>query len=405
MKWLIVIKPSVQQYSLMGYRTGFTLLGLLRETRAMTELEEIHEFIDAATEFIQPGGTRRYQRGARLVSLLKRGALTALTQQEVQVAERLSNFADYAAGDLPLSLLEHNYVPDSREASSRMVQLMIKEGARRVAEGLETLLAERHDVGPDEVRHWIRGLVAAADHLSVGSGRGGFRLPRGGHDNLIWLSKVQMLLKDVPLDGLELDEVLAWPHATTLANLIELKTRRRILDELRRVVTDPDSTEHNIHRCLRGNYWMFGGTYVRELSVRNLTSHAVVDIPLLRGDGALHVIELKQANLPRLLVRYGSQIRTGSPIHNAVSQLQNYLRALDEDRSQVLNSYGINSRRAFGTVVAGHRDFIRSGLSAEDIAETLRTYNSHQSRIEVLTYDALIDSAERTLTLAREPTA
>jgi hypothetical protein len=40
----------------MGHRTGFTLLGLLRETRALTEIDEIHELIDAAIEFIQPSG-------------------------------------------------------------------------------------------------------------------------------------------------------------------------------------------------------------------------------------------------------------------------------------------------------------------------------------------------------------
>jgi hypothetical protein len=215
---------------------------------------------------------------------------------------------------------------------------------------------------------------------------------------------MELMFKDLPLDGALLDQVLAWPQAATLAHLIELNSRRNILAELQRVVTDPNSTEHAIHRCLRGNYWMFGGAYLREFGVRSLTSGAVLDIPLLRGDGALHVVELKQANVPGLLGRYGQQIRTGGAVHRAVSQVQNYLRSLDEDRHRILNQHGIDTRRAFGTVVIGHADFIQSGFSAQDLVETLRTYNSHMSRIEVITYDALIGSAERALALGSEPT-
>jgi hypothetical protein len=47
-------------------------------------------------------------------------------------------------------------------------------------------------------------------------------------------------------------------------------------------------------------------------------------------------------------------------------------------------------------VVIGHVDFAR-GVDAGEIAETLRTYNSHQTRIEVITFDQLLAGAEQAL--------
>lgn len=383
----------------MGYRSGFTLLRLVEETRGRTKDEQLHEYIDAAVEFIRPGGRGTYRRGARLVDLLKRGAMTALALEEVEVAERLSDFARHAAGEIPLNLLEAYYVPNSRPAADAYARMTAEVGARRVLEGLEGFLAERPDAGSGEVRQWVHGLTASLSQLRVGTGRGGITLPRGGHDNLVYLGQIELLFEELPAHDQPLEDVLDWPHAEMLAHLVELSSRRKTIAKLRQIVADPHSSEHDIHRCLQDNYWMFGGAYIRELDVRGLTTGAVLDIPLLRGDGAMHVVELKKANVPGLLGRYGHQIRTGGAVHSAVSQAQNYLRALDEDRARLLETFGIDSRRAFATVVIGHKEFLRSGFSTDDVAETLRTYNSHLGRIEVITYDSLIESAERALAL------
>ncbi|MFG1921755.1 Shedu anti-phage system protein SduA domain-containing protein [Cryptosporangium sp. NPDC048952] len=387
----------------MGYRSGFTLRQLLKESRPLTKCQDTLEYIDAAIEFMQPEGSGGgYQRGARLVQFLRRASLTALSHEEATLAERLADFADYAEGKIPLTVLEVYYVPKQRTAADNMVQLTIKEGARRVAEGLDEFLAERSGADTADIQDWIRGLIKATDHLSIGSGRGGISLPRSGHDHLIFLSRVELLFEEV--GDSSLDEILAWPHAKAIAHLIEVKSRQEALDKLRRSISDPDSTEHDIHRCLAGNYWMFGGTYMRELDTRRLRSDAVVDIPLLRGDGALHIVELKKANVAGLLTRYGSQTMLGGAIHRAVSQMQNYLQILDEDRDRILRDHGIDSRRAFGTVVIGSVDFVKAGPAGEALEEKLRTYNSHLSRIEVITYDTLIASAERALDLASERT-
>jgi len=80
----------------------------------------------------------------------------------------------------------------------------------------------------------------------------------------------------------------------------------------------------------------------------------------------------------------------------------NYLCHLDEERDHILARFKIEARRATGTVLIGHPDFV-SDFSDEEIAGTLRIYNSHLSRVEVMHYRDLIESAERALALAENP--
>jgi hypothetical protein len=124
-----------------------------------------------------------------------------------------------------------------------------------------------------------------------------------------------------------------------------------------------------------------------------------LDTPLLRPDGSLHIVELKQANIPRLLITDHGKPILGTEIHIAVEQAMNYLRAFDEQRAEILASLKIDTRRASVTIVIGHVNFIDEKYTEKDLREALRTYNSHLSRIEVITYDELIDGARRTLAL------
>ena len=84
----------------------------------------------------------------------------------------------------------------------------------------------------------------------------------------------------------------------------------------------------------------------------------------------------------------------GGPVHEAVSQTQNYLRSIDEDRHRIKSEFGIDPRRLHATVVIGHIDQENSPIPMKTIYETLRTYNSHMTRITVMTYDQLVTHAE-----------
>jgi hypothetical protein len=157
--------------------------------------------------------------------------------------------------------------------------------------------------------------------------------------------------------------------ASMVMHTVEIVRRKEQLDSLRRVVHNPSSNEHDLHRELKGQTWIFGGKYVGESIRREFTTRSTVDIPLIRGDGSLHVVELKQATIPRLIEPYrsaGSVV--GAEINKGVGQLQNYLRDLDENRSTILTEHGVDCRRSSATLLIGDSARV-PGFSAKAVRE------------------------------------
>jgi hypothetical protein len=96
-------------------------------------------------------------------------------------------------------------------------------------------------------------------------------------------------------------------------------------------------------------------------------------------------------------------------VHEATAQAMNYLRGFDENglamsglfRNELGQNYDMS--RVFATVVIGHTNHHRpAGASREDITRALRQYSASLNRIEVITYDQLVDSAERPLDFDRD---
>lgn len=181
-----------------------------------------------------------------------------------------------------------------------------------------------------------------------------------------------------------------------LASTVNQYRQQKAVDELDAVARDATSSEQDLQKVLDKQWWMFGGRFIDKTKRRSLTVLDQMDIPLIRGDGALHLVELKQANIPKLIQKHRNHSIVGMDIHEAVSQAMNYLLSLDEQRAQILTDLKIDVRRATATVVVGHSDFVE-GFTSDEIHETIRTYNSHLSRVEVITYDELINGARRSL--------
>jgi Shedu protein SduA, C-terminal len=255
-------------------------------------------------------------------------------------------------------------------------------------------------------------------------GPGKYRLIKKGDELGDLLSQVEhgevapeVIAKLIKLASREPQMVAALAASTDgtlLAEAVELQRRRAQLGRLRRIVEDPDSQERrNLHPQLKQMAWIFGGRYIGDSRRNELATGDVLDIPLLRPDGSLHVVELKGANIPKLVHRYRGPsnpqtvagqredlpLIVGAEVHEAVGQVMNYLCHLDEERDHILTRFKIEARRATGTVLIGHPNFV-ADFSDEDIANTLRIYNSHLSRVEVMHYQDLIENAQRALALA-----
>ena len=188
------------------------------------------------------------------------------------------------------------------------------------------------------------------------------------------------------------------PDAQLFAGLVDLHRQRKGLEALRATVDTASSTEADFQRILREHWRLFGGRYLGQADRRKITVLDEVDLPLLRTDGVLHVVELKRACIARLVIDHRNHVVTGPEVHLATSQAMSYLRSLDESRAIIKTELGIDCRRAFATIVIGHPQYVE-GYSDDQVSEAIRTYNSHLTRLEVITYKDLIDGAERVLAL------
>jgi hypothetical protein len=223
--------------------------------------------------------------------------------------------------------------------------------------------------------------------------------------------------EDSALDSVELGRKLArrndlgkvvlgitsTPRGLSAAEAAVIEHRRQLVARLRELALAEDVTETKIHNALGANYWVFGGQYVGIADRRTLMPLDQHDIPLVCADRSLHIVELKGPD-SKIVRNHRSHLIVADEVHEAVSQCMNYLRSLDDMGATLQtvhrNELGLDYdyRRARGTVVIGHQDRARPvGATREQVNQTIRSYNAHLSRVQVLTYDDLLDSAERAL--------
>ncbi|WP_320773142.1 Shedu anti-phage system protein SduA domain-containing protein [Streptomyces sp. CRN 30] len=386
------------------FRSGFTLWKLVQAARELSEDAQVRERVDAVLHIMGDfGGT--YGKGKALVNALEDVAQEAVLHGDFVFAQRFQRFAAYARGDLFLDILENYYDDKARQRSEKYMRRMAALGADRAVAALDVLCRDKPGASAADARNLFRGIAQSVDYLGLGDGEGGVRLSSKEARRLQEYGHMEMVLRNLPRPASAeaarmMSDVLADVDAGLLAQLLELRARQVGLAALRTAVEDPDSSESALHDCLKNQEWIFGGAFVAELARRQYTPDAILDIPLLRGDGSLHVVELKRSNIKDLVVRRSGHLMLGAPAHRAVSQAQNYLRAMDENRPRILAEHGVDTRRASATVVIGHPRYVTGDVTSREIAETLRTYNTHQARIEVITYETLLDSASRMLALS-----
>jgi hypothetical protein len=197
----------------------------------------------------------------------------------------------------------------------------------------------------------------------------------------------------------DLEALAADADGQTLLRAVQLQQRAAGLAVLRQVVEDSHAREHQLQQAISGHYWIFGGRYVGdEKAYRRLVPGHEYDIPLVRADGALQIVELKLAmglNSP-LVKRHRGAWVAASAVNDAVSQAVAYLVGLDEHRQRIREEVGIETRRASAIVLIGH-PATQPDVPEEAIYETIRTLNTHLVRVEVLTYKELVDNAERSI--------
>lgn len=198
------------------------------------------------------------------------------------------------------------------------------------------------------------------------------------------------------------------PIGLMAAQLAVIERRRQIVSGLIKLSLDDKVNETRMQKAIGSHYWIFGGQYIGMAARRDLMPLDEHDIPLICADGSLEIFELKGPE-SRIVKQHRNHLIVSSEVHEAVSQCIGYLRTIDEMgaalRTLHQNELGLDYdyRRARGVVVIGHQDRAKAaGVTRASVDQAIRSYNAHLSRVRVVTYADLLESAERMLKFESE---
>jgi hypothetical protein len=189
--------------------------------------------------------------------------------------------------------------------------------------------------------------------------------------------------------------------ASTFGSVLELARQRKGAKALHAVINNPMSTEKDLRAVLTAECWVFGGHYIPPVRRENIPVLDQVDLALIGLDTAIHIVIVGPANVPELVVEAVDGYRVGPDVQDLVTRAVNQLLNVDKQEAVIQATLGVETRRAFATVVVGHPAYAAK-LPGTHLRDTLRTYGSYLSGIEVMTYQQLMDSAERSLDLIEQ---
>lgn len=375
---------------------------------------EVKDAVKDALRHMNSGRSRHRRGGQALVRWLEIARLRATEESEWDVVRLLQDSIDYASDRILKPEFEERYrlFQDSardKHAAKYAGRILHIANIYWNETGREYLRGHP-DTSPEELLDHIQSVGQDAEYLDAPEDRPGrYRLIRGQAERKVWIERV---LRDSRIDiddpGEVARRIVASPQAISmltddeeaevLHRAAELKKRTASLVELRRIIEEPDALEADLQRTLEDKPWIFGGRYISIAKRRRLLPDAEFDIPLIRGDGSLHIVEIKRSMKIPLIKRHRNRWVLTAEVHTAIGQAVNYLVGLDENREEIQRTFGIDARRSSATVLIGH-PAVHPDIPEEQVNEVLRTFNTHQNRVEVITYKELVDSAERSLTL------
>ncbi|MFC0505710.1 Shedu anti-phage system protein SduA domain-containing protein [Micromonospora costi] len=390
----------------MRTRSDYTLRVLVEKIIELGVSDHVGGFLQDVLRHM--GERSPYRGGQELVSLLRYAEAAAREEQDVLTSERIEDALAYVMNTMlrPDIEIKYQLFPGSRQSTLRFLRSTFDQLGKFLLLSVRQLLNDNPTASVADIQAHLAEFFESAAAMSEDEEQAGhYRILRGGRETSAWLREVltnRLAIEwaaapDSQAAAPDPDEV-GQLSVGELVRLAQIRARAAGLQALTCAVHNPHSSEHDLQRALESNLWIFGGSYLPSLGRRRLVAGDELDLPLLRPDGSLHVVELKKANVG-ILTRQRRGLIPNAEVHRAVGQVMNYLLALDENRARILDRHRVDVRRATAAVVIGHPRF-QPAVEEADMNEVLRTYSSHLGRIEVITYKQLLDGADRALSLA-----
>ena len=388
----------------MRVKSDSTLKYLLLEIHERAQSDNIAHAIWDILDHV--GAQSPYRGGNQLLELLEFAKSEARAGGDKESFAGLTDALAYATGrmlDEDVSEKYALYSGSGQDSAIRSLTRMTSAMQHLAEDELQDFLQVRPNASVEDVQEHFSKLGKMAFRFVRSRRAGYYEAFRIRTEGSAWVTDVltdrTTLRRDLGEDSNrdKIEALLEDDTGRLLLAAAQLRLRERKLAELRRVVENRYSKESHLQDAVSRNLWLFGGGFVSLALRRRFAMGTELDIPLLRPDGVLHVVELKRANVP-LVKQYRSSLVPTASVNDAVAQVANYLRTLDECRGEILEDFGIDTRRASGTVVVGHPMF-QPEFSESRINEAIRSCASHLTRIDVMSYKELVDNAERSLSM------
>lgn len=174
------------------------------------------------------------------------------------------------------------------------------------------------------------------------------------------------------------------------SKLPELKKK---IEELKRKVKDPKLKEQDYHQFLKENPWFFGPWYTEVISKPKPSAKDCPDFQLKRYDGFHDIVEIESANDP-LFASRSNRLKLSGNLKDAMSEIMDYIDVYIKKTMEIFYEEQRELYKPKGIVIIGKRK--------ESERRELKQLNSFLHDIEILTFDDLIDRAEKIIEFLKD---
>lgn len=208
-------------------------------------------------------------------------------------------------------------------------------------------------------------------------------------------SVIRQAVSDPEVFSAVMAKASADPHMFAEAGAtLNLAAYKLALDELRTLINTPGTREQAYQALLAKYPWIFGSEYSELLDRRHWTRDENQDFVLRRTtDGYIELIEIKTTLDDAALFNHDKSHDSwyaGAELSKVLGQVQKYIENLDADRHSIRAKDKEDPYKIRAKIVIG-----RNG--DEKQVHALRTLNAHLQRIEVITFDQLLNIGDRVL--------
>lgn len=177
------------------------------------------------------------------------------------------------------------------------------------------------------------------------------------------------------------------------AAVLNIASYREAVNQLEKLIAE-NASEPRFQSHLTQHPWMFGSEYSELLARRRWTRDEQSDFMVRRTtDGYIEVIEIKTPLGGAELFHHDNShdsYYAGAELSKVVGQVQKYIEVLDSDRHRIKNDDKEDTNKIRAKVIIG-----RDGDERQ--RSSLRRFNGHLHRIEVITFDQLVNIAKNVL--------